>query len=294
MNERASSGQRSDGQRTLREPLRFSGVGLHTGNDARATVEPAEPGTGLVFVVENGITIPALAEFVVDTSRATVLGRDGARVSTVEHLLSALRGMGIDNARIAIAGGEVPAMEGSAKTFADAIHAAGTVSSDVPRRTFRPDRAMGFRDDDKTVAIIPSIAWRIKFTVVYPAPIGTQYFEAEITPELYRSQIAPARTFGYLHEVEALLARGLARGGSLENAIVFAPDGPMQPLQWPDEPVRHKVLDMIGDFALLGMYPQCEVVALKSGHKLHAAVMAELRTSSKVGDHIVESGQNQQ
>jgi UDP-3-O-[3-hydroxymyristoyl] N-acetylglucosamine deacetylase len=266
-------------QRTLREPLRFSGVGLHTGNDTRATVEPADPGTGLLFILENGVTIPALAEYVVDTSRATVLGKDGARVSTVEHLLSALRGMGVDNARIEVEGGEIPVIEGSAKTFADAIDAAGVVASNVPRKIFRPDRAMGFRDDDKTVAIIPSIAWRIKFTVVYPAPIGTQYFEAEITPELYREQIAPARTFGYLHEVEELRARGLARGGTLDNAIVFAPDGPMQPLQWPDEPVRHKVLDMIGDFALLGMYPQCEVVALKSGHKLHTAVMSELRTS---------------
>jgi UDP-3-O-[3-hydroxymyristoyl] N-acetylglucosamine deacetylase len=281
-------------QRTLREPLRFSGVGLHTGNDTRATVEPADPDTGLVFILENGVTIPALAEYVVDTSRATVLGKDGARVSTVEHLLSALRGMGVDNARIEVEGGEIPVIEGSAKTFADAIDAAGVVASDVPRKIFRPDRAMGFRDDDKTVAIIPSIAWRIKFTVVYPAPIGTQYFEAEITPELYREQIAPARTFGYLHEVEALRARGLARGGTLDNAIVFAPDGPMQPLQWPDEPVRHKVLDMIGDFALLGMYPQCEVVALKSGHKLHTAVMAELRSSQKITDRVVESGQNQQ
>lgn len=266
-------------QRTLREPLRFSGVGLHSGNDTRATVEPADADTGLVFILEDGVAIPALAEYVVDTSRATVLGKDGARVSTVEHLLSALRGMGIDNARIEVKGGEIPAMDGSAKMFADAIEGAGFLTSDVPRKTFRPDRAMGFRDDDKTVAIIPSIAWRIKFTVVYPAPIGTQYFEGEITPELYREQIAPARTFGYLHEVEVLRARGLARGGTLDNAIVFAPDGPMQPLQWPDEPVRHKVLDMIGDFALLGMYPQCEVVALKSGHKLHAAVMSELRTS---------------
>ncbi|MGH7715225.1 MAG: UDP-3-O-acyl-N-acetylglucosamine deacetylase [Vulcanimicrobiaceae bacterium] len=282
MNARASSGQRSSGQRTLRETLHFSGIGLHTGNDARATVEPAAPDTGLVFALEKGVTIPALAEYVVDTSRATVLGVEDARVSTVEHLLSALRGMGVDNARIEVEGGEVPAMEGSAKTFADSIDAAGVVVSDVPRKIFRPDRAMGFRDEDKTVAIIPSIAWRIKFTVVYPAPIGTQYFEAEITPELYREQIAPARTFGYLHEVEELRARGLARGGTLDNAIVFAPDGPMQPLQWPDEPVRHKVLDMIGDFALLGMCPQCEVVALKSGHKLHAAVMSELRTAEQV------------
>jgi UDP-3-O-[3-hydroxymyristoyl] N-acetylglucosamine deacetylase len=270
-----------NGQRTLRERITFSGVGLHTGNAARTIVEPAEPDTGLIFRVEDGVVIPALAEYVVDTSRATVLGRDGAKLSTVEHLLSALRGMGIDNAVMIAEGGEIPVMEGSAKTFADAIDAAGVRVSDVPRQTFRPDRAMGFRDDDKTVAIIPSIAWRIKFTVVYPPPIGTQFFEGEITPEFYRNEIAPARTFGYLHEVEALRARGLALGGTLDNAVVFAPDGPMQPLFWADEPVRHKVLDMIGDFALLGMYPQCEVVALKSGHKLHAAVMSELRTAER-------------
>ena len=277
------------GQCTLRERVVFSGVGLHTGNASKAIVEPAESDAGIVFQLPGGVRIPALAEYVVDTSRATVLGNGGATVSTVEHLLSALRGMGIDNALVLVEGGEIPVMEGSAKIFADAIAGAGIVSSKVPRRVFRPDRAMGFRDDDKTVAIIPSIAWRIKFTVVYPPPIGTQFFEGEITPEVYREEIAPARTFGYLHEVEALLARGLARGGTLENALVFAPDGPMQPLRWPDEPVRHKVLDMIGDFALLGMYPQCEVVALKSGHKLHAAVMAELRTADKVAERAVES-----
>lgn len=277
------------GQCTLRERVVFSGVGLHTGNASKAIVEPAEPDAGIVFQLPGGVRIPALAEYVVDTSRATVLGNGGTTVSTVEHLLSALRGMGIDNALVLVEGGEIPVMEGSAKIFADAIAGAGIVSSKVPRRVFRPDRAMGFRDDDKTVAIIPSIAWRIKFTVVYPPPIGTQFFEGEITPEVYREEIAPARTFGYLHEVEALLARGLARGGTLENALVFAPDGPMQPLRWPDEPVRHKVLDMIGDFALLGMYPQCEVVALKSGHKLHAAVMAELRTADKVAQRAVES-----
>lgn len=277
------------GQRTLRERIAFSGVGLHTGRATRAIVDPAEPDTGIVFHLPGGTRIPALAEYVVDTSRATVLGEGGVTVSTVEHLLSALRGMGIDNAYIAVEGGEIPVMEGSSKIFADAIADAGMVTSKAPRRTFRPDRAMGFRDDDKTIAIIPAIAWRIKFTVVYPPPIGTQFFEAEITPELYREEIAPARTFGYLHEVEELRARGLARGGTLDNALVFAPDGPMQPLRWPDEPVRHKVLDMIGDFALLGMYPQCEVVALKSGHKLHAAVMSELRASEKASKGVVGS-----
>lgn len=276
-------------QRTLRDRFEFSGTGLHTGRQTRVIVEPAEPDSGLVFRVDGGVRIPAVAENVVDTSRCTVLGCGGGVVSTVEHLLSALRGMGIDNALIVVEGGEVPVMEGSAKLFADAIAESGIVQSNVPRRVFRPDRAMGFRDDDKTVAIIPALVWRIKFTVVYPPPIGTQYFEGEITPELYREEIAPARTFGYLHEVEALRARGLAQGGTLDNAVVFAPNGPMQPLRWPDEPVRHKVLDMIGDFALLGMYPQCEVVALKSGHKLHVAVMSELRSSERASRSIADS-----
>ena len=275
-------------QQTLQGRISFSGTGLHTGRKTKATIEPAEPDSGLVFRLEGGVRIPALAEYVTDTSRATVLGSNGVTVSTVEHLLSALRGMGVDNALIDVEGGEVPVMEGSSKIFADAIAETGVESSSVPRRVFRPDRAMGFRDDDKTVAILPALAWKIKFTVAYAPPIGTQFFEAEITPELYRNEIAPARTFGFLHEVEALLARGLAQGGTLDNAIVFAPEGPLQPLRWQDEPVRHKVLDMIGDFALLGMYPQCEVVALKSGHKLHAAVMSELRASERATRALTE------
>jgi UDP-3-O-[3-hydroxymyristoyl] N-acetylglucosamine deacetylase len=276
-------------QRTLRGRLEFAGVGLHTGRTSRAIVEPAGPGTGLVVRAEGGATFPATAEYVVDTTRATVVGFNGTKISTVEHLLSALRGMDVDNALIVVSGGEVPVMDGSAKVFADAIHDVGTVELNEPRVVFRPDRALGFRDDDKTLAILPSLAWRIKFTVVYPLPIGTQYFEGEMTPRLYRDEIAPARTFGYLHEVETLRERGLAQGGTLENALVFAPDGPMQPLRWPNEPVRHKVLDMIGDFALLGMYPQCEAVALKSGHKLHAAVMAELRAAHRASQRIALS-----
>jgi UDP-3-O-[3-hydroxymyristoyl] N-acetylglucosamine deacetylase len=268
-------------QRTLRDRLEFIGTGLHTGRATRAIVEPSDAHTGLVFRLEGGVRCPATAEYVVDTRRATVLGCDGATVSTVEHLLSALRGMGVDNALVAVEGGEVPVMDGSAKIFADAIAAAGYLDQKEPRNVFRPERATAFRDDDKTLAILPSPEWRIKFTVDYPAPIGTQYFESEITPERYRSDIAPARTFGYLHEVEALRKQGLAQGGTLDNALVFGEDGPLQALRWPNEPVRHKVLDMIGDFALLGMYPQCEAVALKSGHKLHAAAMAELRSEER-------------
>jgi len=132
-------------------------------------------------------------------------------------------------------------------------------------------------DGDRTFVALPASSFRIKFAADYPPPIGAQYIDAEITPEFFSSQIAGARTFGYLHEVEALRKRGLAQGGTLENAVVFAPDGPMQPLRWPDEVVRHKVLDLLGDLALLGAWPQFEVIALKSGHKLHCIATNELR-----------------
>lgn len=116
----------------------------------------------------------------------------------------------------------------------------------------------------------------------FPEPIGTQYFSSEVDERSYRDEIAGARTFGYLHEIQALLDRGLARGGSLDNALVFAPDGPMQPLRWPNEAVRHKVLDLIGDLALLGAWPQCEIVAVKSGHELHCTITNVLRTQLRV------------
>ena len=132
------------------------------------------------------------------------------------------------------------------------------------------------------IAAFPADAFRVRFVADFPAPIGTQYFAGQIDSSRYEAEIAGARTFAYLHEIEALWARGLGRGGSLENALVFAPDGPMQALRWPDEAVRHKVLDLIGDFALLGSWPQCEIVAIKSGHELHASMTRALRADVSV------------
>jgi UDP-3-O-acyl N-acetylglucosamine deacetylase len=222
------------------------------------------------------VEFPARADYVVDTSRATVLGKGEHRVSTVEHLLSALLGMGIDNASIAVDGPEIPAADGSATVFAEAFAAAGIATQAEPRRTFAPSTTRLFRDGDHVVIVTPAPAFRVRMTVDYPAPVGAEYVECEITPDTYRTEIAPSRTFGFLHEVEALLARGLALGGSLDNALVFDADGPMTPLRSPNEPARHKVLDLIGDFALLGAYPQCEVIAIKSGHALHCAAVREL------------------
>ncbi|MDP9017261.1 MAG: UDP-3-O-acyl-N-acetylglucosamine deacetylase [Candidatus Eremiobacteraeota bacterium] len=264
-------------QATLRESISFEGVGLHTGAASRVELSPAASGTGLVFVLPGDVRIPALAEYVVETARATVIGKDGFTVSTVEHLLAALFGMGVDNAHITIEGPEVPVIDGSAKAFADRIAQVGTVAQNVVRATFAPSSPQFFRDGDRTIILLPSAQFRVRFVADFAPPVGTQLFDGEITPEFFLEEIAPARTFGYLHEVEALIKRGLAKGGTLENAVVFAPDGPMQPLRWPNEVVRHKVLDLMGDFALLGAYPQCEIVAIKSGHRLHCLVTSELR-----------------
>jgi UDP-3-O-[3-hydroxymyristoyl] N-acetylglucosamine deacetylase len=263
-------------QATLRSAVRFDGVGLHTGAQASVEVRPAAPNSGLTFLL-GLIRVPATAEYVVDTSRATVLGSDGASVSTTEHLLSALFAMGVSNAEIAVTGPEIPVRDGSAAEFAAAIEAAGIEPQGVARATIRPEHPIVVRNGDKMVAIVPSDEFQVRFTADFPAPVGTQYYYGAVDAPTYASEIAAARTFGYLHEVEALRARGLALGGSLENAIVFAPDGPMQPLRWPNEVVRHKVLDLIGDFALLGAWPLCEIVAVKSGHALHAQATRELR-----------------
>lgn len=271
-------------QATLRHELRFEGPGLHTGQHAVVIVGPAPPDSGLVFALRGAggpVRVPATAEHVLDTSRATVLGRDGATVSTTEHLLAALFAMGVSNATIAVEGPEIPIADGSARAFADAIADAGVETQDAPRALARIRRPFVMQAGDKMIAAVPADAFRVRFVADFPAPIGTQYFYGEIAPQSFREDVAGARTFGYLHEVEALRARGLALGGSLENALVFAPEGPMQPLRWENEVVRHKVLDLIGDFALLGAWPMCEVVAIKSGHELHARATRALRSSTE-------------
>jgi UDP-3-O-[3-hydroxymyristoyl] N-acetylglucosamine deacetylase len=264
-------------QTTLRDAIAFEGAGLHTGAPARVRVHPAPAGHGLRFRLNDAVEFPARADFVVETVRATVLGAGGHRVSTVEHLLSALLGCGVDNALIAVDGPEIPVEDGSSKVFADRIDAAGLATLHEARIRWIPTEPRVFHDGEKVLIVAPASSFRVRMTIDYPAPIGAQYVEAEITPETYRREVAPNRTFGFLHEVEALVKRGLAQGGTLENAVVFGPDAPLAPLRDPCEPARHKILDLVGDFALLGAYPQCEVIAIKSGHKLHCTAVRELR-----------------
>ncbi|MEA2786467.1 MAG: UDP-3-O-[3-hydroxymyristoyl] N-acetylglucosamine deacetylase [Candidatus Eremiobacteraeota bacterium] len=263
-------------QTTLRDAIAFEGAGLHTGAPARVRILPAPAGHGLRFRVNDAVEFPARADYVVDTVRATVVGMGEHRVSTVEHLLSALLGCGVDNALIAVDGSEIPVEDGSAKAFADAIDAVGLATLHDARVRWVPTATRVFRDGDKLLVVAPASSFRVRMIVDYPLPIGTQYVETEITPEIYRAEVAPNRTFGFLHEVEALVKRGLAQGGTLENAVVFGSDGPLAPLRSPTEPARHKILDLVGDFALLAAYPQCEVIAVKSGHKLHCMAVREL------------------
>jgi len=268
-------------QATLRQPFRFEGVGLHTGSPASVEVRPARVDDGVSFTLD-GTRVPATVEYVVDTSRATVLGLGEKTVSTTEHLLSALFAMGVSNAEIAVEGPELPACDGSSAEFVAAIVECGLELQGRPRKILEIENPLCFRSGDRMIAAFPSDGLRVRFVADFEPPIGTQYFDGNIDADRYRAELAGARTFAYLHEIEALWARGLGRGGNLGNALVFAPEGPMQPLRWPDEPVRHKVLDLIGDLALVGAWPHCEIVAIKSGHELHSSLARALHSRTRV------------
>ena len=264
-------------QHTLAGEIELSGVGLHTGCSANLVLSPAPANAGFSFQLADGSRIPATHQTVRSTVRCTTLGSPTAEVNTVEHVLAALAGMGVDNAVIGIDAEEVPIMDGSALPFAQAIARTGLVEQRVPRRVLDLRAPFWVRDGDKLLVVIPAPHFKIDFFVAFPEPVGNQFLETPaITPEYFLREIAPNRTFGFRAEVEALYSQGLALGGSLENAVVIDDHGYMGPLRFPDEIVRHKALDLIGDFALLGMYPRCEVIALKSGHALHVAAVREL------------------
>ncbi|MBC5825751.1 MAG: UDP-3-O-[3-hydroxymyristoyl] N-acetylglucosamine deacetylase [Candidatus Eremiobacteraeota bacterium] len=266
-------------QHTLAREFSLSGVGLHTGCRSRLTISPAPPHAGLSFVLSDGSRIPAVPDAVRSTERCTTLGSATAQVHTVEHVLAALVGMDVDNAILSLDGEEVPIMDGSALPFAQAIDDAGVAEQRVPRSIFEPQAPYSRRDGDKLVVIVPALDFRVNFFVSFPKPVGIQFIQTPtITPDYFLREIAPNRTFGFRAEVENLYARGLALGGSLDNAVVIEGDGYMGPLRFSDEIVRHKVLDLMGDFALLGARPRCEIIALKSGHALHVGAVRELRT----------------
>jgi UDP-3-O-[3-hydroxymyristoyl] N-acetylglucosamine deacetylase len=271
-------------QHTVAQAVRLIGVGVHSGAPATLVIKPAPVNHGIVFVrsdmTAHDNRIPARWDMVADTRLCTVLkNAAGASVSTVEHVMSALAVLGIDNAEIAIDGPEVPIMDGSAQAFVDAIDTVGRRAQALARRVIRVIKPVMLEDGDKTITLLPADEAVYSFDIEFANPvIGRQTFSHRMDETGYRSDIAYARTFGFLAEVEALRAAGLGRGGSLDNAIVVDGDRVLNPdgLRSPTEFVRHKILDAIGDIALAGLPLIARYHGVKAGHALNNRILHAL------------------
>jgi UDP-3-O-[3-hydroxymyristoyl] N-acetylglucosamine deacetylase/3-hydroxyacyl-[acyl-carrier-protein] dehydratase len=267
-------------QRTLRAPVEFSGVGLHSGQTVRARVLPAPQGTGIEFVrtdVPDAQPIPALVQYRVQADLRTRLKRGNAEVETVEHLLAACSGLGIDNLRIEMDGAEMPGMDGSARPFLELFQQVGTVEQRAEARTFRLDEPIYVREKNATLVALPSDqpGLTLQYIASFDDP-GVQggSLQLDVTPESFAKDIASARTFCLASDVEKLKAAGFGKGATRENTVVLG--DPQTQLRMLGEPVRHKMLDLIGDLALLGADLQAHVIATRSGHATNAELVRRL------------------
>jgi UDP-3-O-[3-hydroxymyristoyl] N-acetylglucosamine deacetylase len=268
-------------QKTISRKIDIKGVGLHTGVPVNLSLRPAPENTGYVFVRTDldDFEIPASVEYISHCSYATTLMRGGVVLSTCEHLLSALRGSGIDNCFIDLDNIEIPIMDGSGEEFIELLNEAGSTEQNAAQRSLRVLKSVEFDEDGRRMSIEPSDKFEIDCVIDFRHPfINRQAFHFVNENGSFGEQIASARTFGFTHEIEMLRKANLALGGSLDNAIVLTPDGMLNesPLRFDDEFVRHKILDIIGDFALLGMPVLGKITAEKSGHAVHAALMSKL------------------
>lgn len=273
-------------EHTLAAQVQCTGIGLHTGRPVKLVLKPAAAGTGILFVRTDlpvPARFPARDEWVVDTTLATTLGKGEERLSTIEHLLAALAGLGVDNCTIEVDGPELPIMDGSSAPFVYLIELAGLRPQRRMRRRIVIRRPIEVREGGRSVRVIPSRDFKISVEIDYPhASIGRQALrDLKVGPSSFARQLAPARTFGFLRDVQKLQAHGLALGGSLANAIVLDDEAVLnrEGLRFTDEFVRHKALDLVGDLALLGLPLQGHVKASCSGHGLHRALVAEIRAN---------------
>ncbi|MEA3370527.1 MAG: UDP-3-O-acyl-N-acetylglucosamine deacetylase [Campylobacterota bacterium] len=267
-------------QTTIKKSVELVGIGLHKGSPVRLILEPLESNSGIVFYRSDvDVSIPLIPENVVDTKMATVIGKDNYVISTIEHLLSAVYAYGIDNLRVIVDADEVPVMDGSSASFCMLLDEAGIAELDVPKKIMRIKKEIEVREGDKYVKLSPSPDLKYDFTIKFPHPvIQNQEYVLEFTKESYKNEIARARTFGFLHEVQYLRSKGLALGGSLENAIVLDEKKILNPegLRFPDEFVRHKILDAIGDMSLIGMNFIGNYEAMAGSHDLNHKLTLEL------------------
>ncbi len=271
-------------QRTLRNSIRATGVGLHSGKKVYLTLRPAAINTGIIFRrvdLDPMVEIPATAENVGDTTLSTTLIKDGVRISTVEHLLSAMAGLGIDNAYVEMSAAEVPIMDGSAGPFVFLLQSAGIEEQSAAKKFIRIKREIKVEEDDKFASFSPRNGFKVTFTIDFDHPVfrgRPARAEVDFCSTSFVREVSRARTFGFMHEMEHLRSKGLARGGSVDNAIVvddyriLNEDG----LRYEDEFVRHKVLDAIGDLYLLGNSLIGEFKAHKSGHALNNKLLRAL------------------
>jgi UDP-3-O-[3-hydroxymyristoyl] N-acetylglucosamine deacetylase len=268
-------------QQTLQTEFTRAGVGLHTGDPVQVRVLPAEPGQGRIFKRTDLPEAPVIAATIAavqQTMLSTELAAGAATVRTVEHLLAALVGMGIDNACIEIDGAEVPLLDGSAQAWVEAIAAVGVASQSAPRSSWMITEPVWVREGDAFVAALPAPELRFTYGIDFDLPaIGNQWHSWAPSQTSFAEAIAPARTFGLAHQIEYLRAQGLIKGGSLDNALVCGSDGWINPpLRFENEPARHKLLDLVGDLSLLGTIPTAHFVAYKASHTLHTQLARSL------------------
>jgi len=260
-------------QTTIKKSVELVGIGLHKGSPVRLRLEPLESNSGIVFYRSDvDVSIPLLPANVVDTRMATVIGKDGHVISTIEHLLSAVYAYGIDNLRVVVDADEVPVMDGSSASFCMLLDEAGIESLDIPKKIMKITKEIEIKEGEKYVKLSPSPDLQYDFTIKFPHPvIQQQDYVLKFTKESYKNEIARARTFGFLHEVQYLRSKGLALGGSLENAVVLDEKKILNPegLRFSDEFVRHKILDAIGDMSLIGMNFIGNYEAMAGSHDLN-------------------------
>jgi UDP-3-O-[3-hydroxymyristoyl] N-acetylglucosamine deacetylase len=267
-------------QRTVAKRVSCTGVGLHSGKPATLTLAPAAPDAGISFVrMDLGVEIPARNEHVCDTTLSTNLALGAARVHTVEHVLAALHGMGVDNCRVEVDGPEIPILDGSAAPFVALVQEAGLQTQRVGKRWLVIDQPVEIRDGDKVARLEPADAFSVEFTADFNHPLITnQSFKVTVSDRAFEREVARARTFCFRRDIERMQAVGLAKGGSLANAIVIDDFSILNPegLRFPDEFARHKVLDAIGDLALCGLPVLGALTAVKSGHAMNQALVKKV------------------
>jgi UDP-3-O-[3-hydroxymyristoyl] N-acetylglucosamine deacetylase len=267
-------------QQTLRRSIPCAGIGLHSGRKVKLALKPAPAGHGVRFVRSDlgGLEIPATVAHLASLRYATGVVRDGGKVETIEHLMAALASLGVDNVVVELDSPEVPIMDGSAAPFVYLIHEAGVKRLTAPRRYLKVLRPVALSQGDKRIAVYPSDHFKVTYNISFDHPlIRHQSRTLRVTDESFVEDIAPARTFGFLKEVEMLRQRGLVLGGSLENAVVLSETGVLNnALRFEDEFVRHKILDAIGDLALVGHPIVGHVVTHRGGHALHTAFAAKV------------------